>query len=90
MDEALALSASVLPLEKCSVGEKHAKTATTYKNIGLVQGKKGDFESAMMNLEKALEIQEAVFGSYHPDFSLFVSAGDIFHRRVNHIDHRDI
>jgi tetratricopeptide (TPR) repeat protein len=67
LDEALELYARILTLEKCSVGEKHAKTGTTYKNIGLVQGKKGDFDSAMMNLEKALEIQEAVYGSYHPE-----------------------
>jgi tetratricopeptide (TPR) repeat protein len=66
-DEALELYSRILVLEKSNVGETHAKTAAIYQNIGLVQGKEGDFDSAMMNLQKALDIQEVVFGRNHPE-----------------------
>lgn len=66
-DRALELYNRILVLQQSTLGENHAKTASTYQNIGLVQSKQGHFDSALLNLKKALEIQEAVFGSHHPE-----------------------
>ena len=38
----------------------------SYSNIGVVYGKKGDLENALLQLQRALEIQTRVFGSKHP------------------------
>ena len=41
--------------------------AASYSNIGVVTSRKGDLENALLQLQRALEIQTRVFGSEHPD-----------------------
>ena len=41
--------------------------ATSFNNIGLVYAGKGEFENALVQHQKALEIRTRVFGSDHPD-----------------------
>ena len=40
--------------------------AASFNNIGVVYEKKGDFENALVQHQKALEIRTRVFGSDHP------------------------
>ena len=44
--------------------------ATPFNNIGVVYRKKGDFENALVQYQKALEIRTRVFGSDHPDVAM--------------------
>jgi len=69
-DRALEIYSRVLVLQESSIGEIHAKTATTYQDIGLVQAKKGLFDNAIRSLQKCLEIQEEVFGQYSPEVAI--------------------
>ena len=39
----------------------------SYSNIGVVYGKKGDLENALLQHQRALEIRTRVFGSEHLD-----------------------
>ena len=41
--------------------------ASSFINIGTVYAGKGDLENALVQFQKALEIQIRVFGSDHPD-----------------------
>ncbi len=40
--------------------------ATSFINIGAVYAGKGDFENALVHMQKGLEIKTRVFGSDHP------------------------
>ena len=48
-------------------GERHPGVALCYNNIGQAYASQGDYESAMYNYEKALDIGLSVFGERHPD-----------------------
>jgi len=49
------------------LGPDHPDTATSYNNIGDVYDAKGDYENALVEYRKALEIQLKVLGPDHPD-----------------------
>ena len=66
-DEALQLYSHLLGLEEKRVGKNHWKTASVHQNMGLVLGKRGEFEGATQKFEIALAIQEAVLGKAHPE-----------------------
>ena len=66
-DHSIELYSRVLELHKAEFGEVHSKTAATYQCLGLVYGKKGDFEDALHQLKKCLELQEQVFGTNHSE-----------------------
>jgi len=40
--------------------------ATSYNNIGVVYERKGDYDNALLQHHRALEIRTRVFGSEHP------------------------
>ena len=48
-------------------GSDHPDVAASFNNIGAVYAGKGDFETALVQFQKALEIRTRVFGSDHPD-----------------------
>jgi tetratricopeptide (TPR) repeat protein len=51
-------------------GQDHPDVAKSLNNIGVVYKKKGDFENALVQHQKALEIRTHVFGSDHPDVDM--------------------
>ena len=48
-------------------GSDHPDVATSFNNIGAVYAGKGDFENALDQYQKGLEIKTRVFGSDHLD-----------------------
>ena len=44
--------------------------ADSYLNIGSLYGTKGDLENALLQFQRALEIQTRVFGSEHPSVAM--------------------
>ena len=44
--------------------------ATSFINIGVVYAGKGEFENALVHMQKGLEIKTRVFGSDHPDVAM--------------------
>ena len=56
--------------------------ASSFINIGVVYGKKGDHENALVQFQKALEIQTRVFGSEHPDVAASIkNIGIVYHNK---------
>ena len=47
-------------------GQDSPDVATSINNIGAVYEKKGDYENALVQHQKGLEIRTRVFGSDHP------------------------
>lgn len=67
---ALHIYSRALQLQISSIGEVHPKTAAIYQDIGIVQANLGDFDQALRSLQKCLEIQEEIFGSYSPEVAI--------------------
>ena len=56
--------------------------ATSFNNIGAVYEGKGDFENALVQFQKGLEIQTRVFGSDHPDVAKsYGNLGNVYSRQ---------
>ena len=51
-------------------GHDSPDVATSFINIGAVYAGKGDFENALVHMQKGLEIKTRVFGSDHPDVAM--------------------
>jgi len=67
---ALHIYSRALQLQISSIGEVHPTTTATYQDIGIVQANLGDFDQALRSLQKCLEIQEEIFGSYSPEVAI--------------------
>ena len=55
---------------------------TSCSNIGLVYWKQGDLENALLQHQRALEIQTRVFGDNHPDVATsFSNIGVVYEEK---------
>ena len=60
--------------------------AKSFNNIGLVYEKKGDYENALVQHQKALVIQTRVFGSDHPHVATsYQNLAVVYQRQGNHV-----
>ena len=65
--------------------------AKSFNNIGLVYEKKGDYENALVQHQKALEIRTRVFGSDHPDVATsYQNLAATYHRQGNHVQTKEM
>ncbi|CAF1167451.1 unnamed protein product, partial [Didymodactylos carnosus] len=52
-----------------SLPSNHPSLATTYNNIGLVHDEKGEYDKALENYERTLEIELKSLPSNHPSLA---------------------
>ena len=67
-------------------GSDHPDVAASLNNIGVVYKKKGDFENALVQYQKALEIRTRVFGSDHLDVAKTRENMAIIYDQQGHYD----
>jgi len=65
--------------------------ADSFNNIGIVYEMKGDFENALAQHQKALEIRTRVFGSDHPDVAgSYQNLAWVYHRQGNQVQAKEM
>ena len=65
--------------------------ADSFNNIGIVYEMKGDFENALVQHQKALEIRTRVFGSEHPDVATsYQNLAAVYQRQGNHVQTKEM
>jgi tetratricopeptide (TPR) repeat protein len=94
LQRSLVLTLAVVNTTDAEVGFGHVRpdVAASFNNIGAVYEGKGDFENALVQFQKALEIQTRVFGSDHPDVAgsysnigvVYREKGDLENALVQH------
>ena len=73
----------------CTPSDPHV--AASFINIGAVYAGKGDLENALVQYQKALEIQTRVFGSEHPDVATsYQNLAAVYHRQGNHVQTKEM
>jgi tetratricopeptide (TPR) repeat protein len=65
-DRAIELFERALRIEEATLGEMHASTAATIRNMGTSYGKKGQYDRAIAATERALRICREVLDPHHP------------------------
>jgi Tfp pilus assembly protein PilF len=72
-------------------GSEHPDVAASFNNIGLVYAGKGEFENALVQHQKALEIRTRVFGSDHPDVATsYQNLAVVYQRQGNHVQTKEM
>ena len=65
--------------------------ASSFINIGAVYAGKGDFENALVQYQKALEIRTRVFGSDHPDVAgSYQNLAVVYRSQKNHVQTKEM
>ena len=83
-----SLSIFELGLRQCLSKEGNQKyISTLYNNIGYIYNIQNDFTKAIEYHRKALEIDEKVLGTNHPDVAIsYKNIGVIYHNQGNYIE----
>ena len=68
-------------------GNKHTNVATCYINIGNVYSAQGNYNEALVQHQKGLEVQISVFGCEHQEVTvaiLYNNIGDVYSAQDNY------
>ena len=65
-DDALIGYGNALAIRIKIFGENHIDTGRSYYNIGIVQLRKGDFDGALISLQKVKKVYTSELGKEHP------------------------
>ena len=59
----------VLDVRRKLFGEEHARTADSYREVGMTQYMLGDYSSALQSHQRALDVRRKLFGEEHADLA---------------------